>query len=282
MIRTPAPTYQIATVYTACVDRTEDPVLNEALAAERARVLTRSASYLEAGAAPSFHTIQPQQPQNLVHEELSGIYERVMVQGGERAVYLGIKARAYLQCCPLCAHRDVTTLDHYLPKENYPEFAVLPINLVPSCMSCNGAKHTFIPATAGDQLFHPFFDDWSAFQLLRADVQVTQYIDVDFFIDPAGAPPNVVERAQNHFERLQLGSLYALNAAVELVSKRGELVEHFDGGGTAALASELTREATSRRRPFRNTWQPALYRALAASDEFSSGGFNNIDVAPEL
>ena len=35
--------------------------------------------------------------------------------------------------CPFCGISESSTLDHYLPKEQYPEFSVFPKNLVPSC-----------------------------------------------------------------------------------------------------------------------------------------------------
>jgi hypothetical protein len=282
MIRLQAPKYNIGAVYSSCANRTVDPQLKAALIAERARVVARSESYLLAADDLTFYSLQPEMPQNLVREDLAGIYERVLVKGGERAIYLGIRAAAYMQRCPLCAHRDVTTLDHYLPKENYPEFAVLPANLVPCCEECNGAKSTFIPAAAEEQLFHPYFDDWAIFSLLRADVIVTQYVDVDFYIDPDAAPTDIAERAQKHFDRLGLADLYSSNAAVELISKRSAFLEHFEAGGAEALESELDREAESRLVPFRNGWQPALYRALADSETFCTGGFLNIETPAQL
>lgn len=42
--------------------------------------------------------------------------------------------------CPFCGISELSTLDHYLPKELYPEFSVFPKNLVPSCAVCNTRK----------------------------------------------------------------------------------------------------------------------------------------------
>ncbi|HDR6315494.1 TPA: hypothetical protein QCU53_002225 [Bacillus thuringiensis] len=39
--------------------------------------------------------------------------------------------------CPLCGSRPVDSLDHYLPKEKFPAFAISPINLIPACLGCN-------------------------------------------------------------------------------------------------------------------------------------------------
>jgi len=42
--------------------------------------------------------------------------------------------------CPMCAERTASVLDHYLPRAAYPEFSILPINLVPVCWDCNFLK----------------------------------------------------------------------------------------------------------------------------------------------
>lgn len=42
--------------------------------------------------------------------------------------------------CSYCGVRDVVGLDHYLPRDGvrgYPEFNILPVNLVPACDRCN-------------------------------------------------------------------------------------------------------------------------------------------------
>ncbi len=47
-----------------------------------------------------------------------------------------------LTTCQNCTIGEVSSLDHFLPKEEFPEFAVHPYNLIPSCGKCNGHKST--------------------------------------------------------------------------------------------------------------------------------------------
>jgi hypothetical protein len=42
--------------------------------------------------------------------------------------------------CPNCTIEKVASLDHYIPKDEFPEFSVNPINLVPCCSTCNSKK----------------------------------------------------------------------------------------------------------------------------------------------
>ncbi len=277
MFRLNAPHYSVSTVFANCITRTEDMELRNALLLERPRVLTRCHTYAHLASSMHLSDLAPQAPVNLIHEDLSGVYERVLVDGGERYVYLGIRGAAPYNRCPLCAHRDVATLDHYLPKENYPEFAVLPANLVPCCTGCNGAKRTYIPNSVEEQLFHPYFDDWSSHDLLIAHIYIGAYIDVTFEISVVGIPTSVAARASEHFHRLQLRDLYSSNAAAELVAKRLDFEITFQSGGAEALRMDLEREASIRRLPFKNAWQPALYSALASCPSFWQGAYSLIE-----
>lgn len=46
--------------------------------------------------------------------------------------------------CAICSIGVASTLDHYLPKAEYPTLCVFPANLVPECQSCNKNKGDFI------------------------------------------------------------------------------------------------------------------------------------------
>lgn len=63
----------------------------------------------------------------------------------------------YLGCaCPICGqYYDKMTLDHVLPKSEYTQYTVTPINLVPMCLNCNHRKGT------SNISFHPYFQNLS-------------------------------------------------------------------------------------------------------------------------
>jgi hypothetical protein len=75
-------------------------------------------------------------------EEMSRLYKGHFsrMKSPSRHMYDAIMTSSWKGFCPLCSHRQVTTLDHYLPKSLYPIFAVTPLNLIPSCSDCNKAK----------------------------------------------------------------------------------------------------------------------------------------------
>lgn len=45
-----------------------------------------------------------------------------------------------INTCPNCTIDNVASLDHFIPKDEFPEFSVNPINLVPCCSICNSKK----------------------------------------------------------------------------------------------------------------------------------------------
>jgi len=66
-----------------------------------------------------------------------------------------------LLLCPFCGELGrPRTLDHYLPKNKFPEFSVNLANLVPMCDWCQGEKsETYLTDEKGKKFFHPYFDD---------------------------------------------------------------------------------------------------------------------------
>lgn len=42
--------------------------------------------------------------------------------------------------CPICELRDATDLDHYVPRQLFPEYSIHSFNLIPTCHECNNIK----------------------------------------------------------------------------------------------------------------------------------------------
>ncbi|MCK1278656.1 hypothetical protein IVB46_25860 [Bradyrhizobium sp. 61] len=60
--------------------------------------------------------------------------------------------------CPMCGSMHSGTLDHYLPKEPFPVFAIFSKNLVPAC-KCNTRRgEVVMGADANERVLHPYFD----------------------------------------------------------------------------------------------------------------------------
>lgn len=70
-------------------------------------------------------------------------------------------------CCPMCGSFHTGTLDHLLPKADYPVFAIFSRNLVPACL-CNNLRGNRLTGGATERILHPYFDDVLLERLLSA------------------------------------------------------------------------------------------------------------------
>ena len=77
-----------------------------------------------------------------------------------------------LQLCPACGEDGTpNTLDHYLPKQSYPEFSITACNLFPMCDICQGEKGTSTVNAVNERLFlHPYFDQFTDVQVLCLEI----------------------------------------------------------------------------------------------------------------
>lgn len=191
-----------------------------------------------------------------------------------RPIYDKLLAAPKHGICPLCGQRTVSTLDHHLPKDHYPALAVVPVNLIPACAECNKGKTNAIPEFREDQTLHPYYDNIENDSWLNAGVVQGSPVALRFFVDPPNTWDDLMAaRVRCHFKVFKLATLYASHAACELVSIQYRLGPLFDKGGAGAVRDHLQKEAESREFAHKNSWQTAMYKALAASDWYCNGGF---------
>jgi hypothetical protein len=277
MIAISCPDDDAETVFRDAAARTRNPDLRKRLLAVTEHVGERASEYLGLASVEDLFLLAAEDPTGVTKKELSDVYDRVLVRGSGRPVYDRLRGSAKFRRCPLCGVRDVRTLDHYLSKSEFPELAVFPANLVPSCSDCNKIKLEHAPQSRSDQTFHPYFDNWGAHRILHAMINISNSVKVSFSIEPvSGVSSARIRRARRHFDLLELGPLYAANAAVELVESKDMFRRNF-AAGADVLRSELRLTARSRQRGNLNAWRAALYWGLAASDDFCNGGFKLIE-----
>lgn len=215
----------------------------------------------------------------VVDDQLKTIYDSKFSKKGQpgRVIYDKLKAIPNYGICPLCGQRDVSSLDHYLPKVHFPLLSVVPINLVPACSECNKSKTDRIPLNASDQTLHPYFDNVDNQQWLYSDVCEGTPLSLRFYANPpAEWEENIKSRIQTHFDVLALGSLYASHSGAELVAIKNLLEKVYYRGGVHAVISQLRDMFESYEARHVNSWQTAMYQALMNSEWYCQGGFSNV------
>lgn len=168
----------------------------------------------------------------------------------------------------------MSQLDHHLPQSAHPALIVTPVNLVPACSECNKTKLATEAGHAGEQTFHPYFEDADDARWLFATVKET--VPASLVFHP-GPPPHwdaiKSERIRWHFATYKLAALYASHAAVELNDIKFGLQQMAQRNSAEEISDHLRGVATSRAAAHANSWRRATYEALADSDWFCNGGF---------
>ena len=109
------------------------------------------------------NAIQPGRISLIQEKALTSLYEATYKKLKEDHRHLDwayeLRKSDELPYCPMCGNTGRDALDHYLAKADYPEFAILSFNLVPTCTACNSKRSnsanvqgTLLP------LIHPYFD----------------------------------------------------------------------------------------------------------------------------
>lgn len=278
----PRPTLNARSILELCASSIRDADLAHRLHSVATTIDVAETNYLRHAESASLSTIPIANDVSgiVAGHEMKTLYKGTFSRKGSRVrpIYDELKAaRETHGICPLCGQRDVSTLDHYLAQSLHPSLTVTPINLVPACAPCNKAKLDRQPATVGEQTLHPYFDDIGDMIWLKAQVVEEEMPALVFSVDPPEDCADVMrERLHSHFVTFGLGALYSTHAGVELINNRLILMQIAGRVGAEGFRSHLLEQANSRRAIDPNSWQCAMYDALAASDWFCREGFASI------
>lgn len=275
-----APNQTARDTFLLCISRVRNPGLRARLRSIEDNIAAASDEFEDAAGAvtPVLHTLLRTNTVGgvVTADEMSDVYTHRMAKKGApgRPIYDEILLSPAHARCPLCGQRTVSTLDHHLPKAEYPALAVAPVNLIPSCKDCNTIKLEAFPTSSEEETIHPYFDDIATDLWLHAEVLQTQPAALRFFVSPpSNWDATKAERMQNHFNTFHLADLYASHAATELIGMRYTLTIISNGGGPAAVQNHLAEIAAGKSAAFINSWQTAAYHALSNNHWFCNGGF---------
>lgn len=202
------------------------------------------------------HSFQP------VQEQLEGLYTKPP----KALSHIGVLRKDVGGACPVCGRDSLGTLDHYLPKSIYAEYAFFSRNLIPACDRCNNARGNLVRgANLHERPLHPYFDSFASTRVMTVDAKpdwrAPQLTPIPFAVQ--GAHRTVVQWHINNVIRPAGIDAHLTHAWSRLVEKPADFV------GTvptrAAVADELLRlmrvEETIQNS--QNAWRSCLYHGLA-------------------
>ncbi|EJM7152613.1 MULTISPECIES: HNH endonuclease [Vibrio] len=237
-------------------------------------------AYEASGATGELYTIQPLQNQEgddpivlgqLKKSDLIKLYGNYVVgkKKPARAVYDSLMIAAD-EKCPFCGGIGrPRNLDHYLPKAHFPQFSIVPVNLVPSCRDCNmDGKGEDFAATEAEQVIQPYLDDVRYFNEQWLFARYLPGNDdepgvIEYFVSPPEHWEDAQkQRVEKHFKDFDLSLRFSKEAGPRLVTLLAQYQALLDVPIDAATSKSIIFQRTIDASPFVNHWERVMCLSL--------------------
>lgn len=200
-----------------------------------------------------------------------GAYENYLVKdidGVGRDIYDELMLLADAGTCPYCLIGNVTTLDHYLPKAQYINYSITPINLIPCCADCNTQKSDEVYDNENKLLINAYFEDIGSISWLYAEVVEKFPVTFNFKINTNMQEGLLKDRLERQFNKLFLKSKYGNSASRYFRTRVKSIVMEYNSGGLVALRKALENNQISAEFYNLNSIEAKVYEALLNSSWF--------------
>lgn len=274
--------YSYNDVLELCVEGiTGNAQLRKQVSDERANFLPFKDEYEKAAiksqlfSIPSIDTSTTQNPNvigPLKKNDLEKLYTQYFADKNKpaRKVYDAIKNSAK-ESCPFCGGIGTPkNVDHFLPKAHFPQFSVLPFNLVPACRDCNmESKGHGYAIKEEEQIIHPYFEAAHFFneQWIFANYSAGTGDDDPGFFEYCVVPPVTwsetdKKRVAKYFKDFDLATRYATQAAKHLKTVLAQINRNLNKNVPVEEVVEDLLEPVLDECEFVNHWQYAMYQGL--------------------
>lgn len=192
-------------------------------------------------------------------------YERVSFLQNE------IIYKSYIRICPYCDIGTADTIDHYLPRNKYPEFSFFLINLLPCCSKCNTKKSELFLENNQRLILNFYYDYFFDIKFLKVYINYSveglkDTIEIKYELDFN----NINDEKQkviikNHFDKLELLKKYSefvneeLSEIMGIIDNNDETIEFFNKYFNVHLNC-------LKRKNGLNHWKTALYEEVVFSN----------------
>lgn len=225
---------------------------------------------------------------NLTKSKLINLYENNLRNKNKPArEYFDLLLLSSGGLCPFCGNIGHSkNLDHFLPKTHFPEFSIMPLNLVPSCRDCNmGEKGQTYATSEDEQIIHPYLDKNIFYQ---EQWVFAEYIDdinenygvLSYYVHcPDNWREEDKKRAEKHFNSFNLANRYRLEAGKhlsEVIDLKNSFIKTLSSrcndNNVEKIKDEIVKtilEPVINSDEFPNHWKKVMYKCLAKSTFFN-------------
>lgn len=286
MIKLPAPYLEAKDCFAILASGIHSEDLKTAFSQSLPTLISTAQSYKEKASRAELYLIQPIPDDTttpalhlLTKTQLLRLYDYHLRDNTKpgRKIYEKIISAAR-EKCPFCGGIGrPRNLDHFLPKSNFPQFSIVPLNLIPCCRDCNmDSKMDEYATSQSEQIIHPYLEKDSFFneRWIRGRISSNSPWTVDFFASPPENWSRVdKQRAESHFQEFNLAKRYSILSAEEisvLIDQRNNIMSSW----SKSDFKSYLRSFQSSTLPI-NHWKRALYSCLEDDNAFVESSLAN-------
>ncbi|WP_299251301.1 hypothetical protein [uncultured Cytophaga sp.] len=184
-----------------------------------------------------------------------------------------LQIKTIISTCQNCTIDSANSLDHILPKADYPEYVVNPKNLFPCCTTCNSYKLDTIEDDSGQKFINLYLDTLPNTQYLFLDIfkDLDEDLNFKYYLNNINnsIPAVFFKVIENHYNRLRLFERFKLKS-IEYVSELESKISAFRRRLTVEeIISDLTTAALEEKNAYGdNHWKCILELSLINSSLF--------------
>ncbi len=273
MLKMDLPAIDHDSVFEASKLRFQDVAFTKRLSDGKADVLHLGKEYIALGSIGRLSEISSSKsvPPHIEGGDMQTLYKSGLLRkkSEARRFYEKMRLSSPFRVCPFCLHRTVKTLDHYLPKEKFGAYAVLPANLIPCCRDCNSEKDQYASQDVEQNLLHPYFDNVDIFDWLGCEIETAEgFCTPTFFVRSSAIDEPNLSRLITQMEKLELFELFDVEGGRELNDMAETIVDVYRASGRLGVAALCSSMARSRGKLARNYWRAVLWRTAAATSGY--------------
>lgn len=125
-----------------------------------------------------------------------------------------LEGNRLINTCQNCTINEINSLDHIVPKDEFPEFSVNPRNLFPSCSKCNGHKSYVWRENSKSVFLNLYLDNLPEEKYLFCNPTFDgDKITLKFTVENRfGIEQNLFNLIENHYTRLHLPKRFRKNS----------------------------------------------------------------------
>ena len=174
--------------------------------------------------------------------------------------------------CQYCTINAVNTLDHFIPKQSFPEFSVNPLNLFPCCSECNSKKSNLWLDNNRHLFLNLYLDELPNKIYLIADFDFQNNIPmVTFSLDnPENIDSGTYEVIESHFSRLDLLRRMRESSNEKITDIINNIRGNYKLNSDINSIKSIIREAEedNKKAYGYNYWKSVLILSIIEKDEF--------------